>query len=289
MERLPRWLKRRLPKGNADHFTQRLLETMQLETVCDHAKCPNRMECYAKKTATFLLLGPFCTRNCCFCGISTGKPKSVDETEPHRVAEAVQKLGLSHVVLTCVSRDDLSDGGAEHFCATIFAIRAIFLNENEKPPTIEVLPSDFAGNGDSVDRVADWLPDVYNYNTETVPRLFHEIRGPIPSFDWTLEIFRRIKKRQSSIRLKSGLMLGLGETDEEVVDVLQQLRDAGCDAVTIGQYLQPSPNCISVQRYVAPEAFQRLGEIAENIGFDSVASAPFVRSSYRASAFYSTD
>lgn len=213
----------------------------------------------------------------------------MDETEPRRVAEAVKKLGLSHVVLTCVSRDDLPDGGAEHFCSTISAIRDLFSSENHSLPTIEVLPSDFAGNGGSVDRLADRLPDVYNYNTETVPRLFREIRGPIPQFDWTLEIFRRIKKRQPSIRLKSGLMLGLGETDEEVIDVLRQLREAGCDAVTIGQYLQPSSDCISVQRYVPPEEFQRLGEIAEKLGFISVASAPFVRSSYKASAFCSSD
>ncbi len=208
--RLPYWLKRNVPKGNAGHFTRNLLDSLCLATVCEHAKCPNRMECYAKKTATFLLLGPVCTRNCRFCGVQSGKPLPVDHTEPQRVAEAVQKLGLAHVVLTCVSRDDLPDGGAEHFCRTIDAIRG-----TSQAVTIEVLPSDFAGCGipgraDSVDRLADAAPEVYNYNTETVPRLFRAIRGPIPDFDWTLEIFRRIRRRRPTVRCKSGLMLGIG-------------------------------------------------------------------------------
>ena len=238
------------------------------------------MECYARKTATFLLMGSVCTRNCRFCSVEHGRPEPVDETEPERIAEAVRRLGLSHVVLTCVSRDDLPDGGAGHFCRTIEAIRNSCRESNR--PTIEVLPSDFAGNGDSVDRLADMLPDVYNYNTETVPRLFREIRGPIPDFHWTLEIFRRIRRRRPSVRRKSGLMLGLGETDDEIVDVLRNLHDAGCDAVTLGQYLQPNPDCIAVDRYITPEEFERFAEIAAKIGFASVASAPFVRSSYRA-------
>ncbi len=193
------------------------------------------------------------------------------------MAEAVQKLGLAHVVLTCVSRDDLPDGGAEHFCRTIDAIRG-----TSQAVTIEVLPSDFAGNGDSVDRLADALPEVYNYNTETVPRLFRDIRGPMPDFQWTLEIFRRIRRRRPTVRCKSGLMLGLGETDEEIINVLHKLYAAGCEAVTLGQYLQPNADCIAVDRYVTPEEFGRFGEIATKIGFISVASAPFVRSSYHA-------
>ena len=167
------------------------------------------MECFARKTATFLILGPTCTRDCRFCAVRHGTPEPVDPTEPERIAEAVVALGLSHVVLTCVSRDDLPDGGAEQFCRCIDAIR-----HRSPTTTLEVLPSDFAGNFDSVDRLADKLPNVYNYNTETVPRLFEEIRGPMPNFERTLAIFRRIKQRQPTIRLKSGMMLGLGETDD---------------------------------------------------------------------------
>lgn len=240
------------------------------------------MECYSRKTATFLLLGPVCTRNCRFCSVQTGVPLPVDPSEPQRVAEAVRTLGLKHVVLTCVSRDDLPDGGAEHFCRCLEAIRSEYRSEPEKRPTLEVLPSDFAGNVEAVELLADALPDVYNYNTETVPRLFREIRGPIPNFDWTLEMFRRIRQRQPAIHLKSGMMLGLGETNEEVIEVLQLLHQAGCDAITLGQYLRPSPENIPVSRYLTPEEFDLLGETARKIGFRSVASAPFVRSSYKA-------
>ena len=277
--RLPRWLKRTLPKGNANHLTERTVQSLQLQTVCDHAKCPNRMECFARRTATFLILGPTCTRNCRFCSVEHGTPPPVDPTEPERIAEAVSRLGLSHVVLTCVSRDDLSDGGAEQFVRCLDAIRC------RCSVSIEVLPSDFAGNFDAVDRLADQKPDVYNYNTETVPGLFPEIRGPIPNFERSLEMFRRIKQRQSTVRLKSGLMLGLGETDDEVLDVLRQLREAGCDAITLGQYLQPSSDCVPVQRFVPPEEFGRWKERANKLGFLSVAAGPFVRSSYRAEAF----
>ena len=186
-------------------------------------------------------------------------------------------LGLSHVVLTCVSRDDLADGGAEQFVRCLDAIR-----HRRPPASLEVLPSDFAGNVDAVDHLADSLPDVYNYNTETVPRLFPEIRGPIPNFERSLEMFRRIKRRRPTIRLKSGLMLGLGETDDEVVTVLHQLRAAGCDSVTLGQYLQPAPDCVPVRRFVPPEEFEDWKAEAQNIGFRSVVAGPFVRSSYRA-------
>ncbi len=280
MPRLPQWLKQSLPKGNANHFTERLLETLHLETVCDHAKCPNRMECYARKTATFLLMGPVCTRNCRFCSVPTGTPAPLDAEEPNRVASAVKTLGLSHVVLTCVSRDDLPDGGAAHFGQTIDAIRATFASET--CPTIEVLPSDFAGNWVAVDHLANKGPDVYNYNTETVPRLFREIRGMIPDYDRTLNIFRRIQNKHPTILLKSGMMLGLGETDDEIRAVLADLFEAGCRVITLGQYLQPTPQSWPVDRYVAPEEFDRWKEWAQKLGFASVASAPFVRSSYRA-------
>ncbi len=280
MTRLPKWLKQQLPKGNANHFTERLLETLHLETVCDHAKCPNRMECYARKTATFLLMGPVCTRNCRFCSVQTGTPVPLDAEEPRRVAEAVRTLGLAHVVLTCVSRDDLEDGGAGQFCRCIDEIRTLFTGKT--CPRIEVLPSDFAGNMDAVDRLADREPEVYNYNTETVPRLFRDIRGLIPDYQRTLDIFRRIRQRRPNILLKSGLMLGLGETDEEILAVLHDLFEAGCRAVTLGQYLQPTPRNLPVDRYVMPEEFDGWARKAREIGFTSVASAPFVRSSYRA-------
>jgi lipoic acid synthetase len=243
---LPRWLKRRIPKGNANHFTARLIDELQLETVCDHARCPNRMECYAQKTATFMILGDVCTRRCGFCHVSKGKTRPVDTTEPQRLAEAAARLGLRHVVITCVTRDDLEDGGAEHFVRCIEAVR------ERTEATVEVLPSDFNGNGEAVDRVVDVKPEVYNHNTETVPRLYRSVRGRKSDYGWTLEMFRRIKSRDSQIRTKSGLMLGLGEATEEVLDTLADLRDAGCEMLTLGQYLQPSPEQLPVVRYVPP-------------------------------------
>ncbi len=274
---LPRWLKKNIPLGGTDRYTRRLVEELALATVCEHAKCPNRMECYARKTATFMILGDCCTRSCGFCGVRTGRPEPVDPGEPDRVAEAVERLGLAYVVLTGVSRDDLGDGGAGHFCDCIDALRKL-----PSPPKIEVLPSDFAGNMEAVDRLAAALPEVYNYNTETVPRLFRSVRGPIPKLETTLEIFRRIARNQPSIALKSGLMLGLGETNEEVLEVLVMLREAGCRRITIGQYLQPGPANLPVARYVPPEEFDAIAVLAGQLGFEDVFAGPFVRSSYRA-------
>lgn len=273
---LPRWLKRRIPKGNANHFTARLIDELQLETVCDHARCPNRMECYAQKTATFMILGDVCTRRCGFCHVTKGKTRPVDATEPQRLAEAAARLGLRHVVITCVTRDDLQDGGAEHFVRCIEAVREM------TNATVEVLPSDFNGNGEAVDRIVDVKPEVYNHNTETVPRLYRSVRGRKSDYHWTLEMFRRIKERAPKMQTKSGLMLGLGETTEEVLDTLADLRDAGCEMLTLGQYLQPSPEQIPVVRYLPPEEFDTLGTAARNMGFRSVASGSFVRSSYHA-------
>jgi len=273
---LPRWLKRNVPKGNAGHYTARLIRQLHLETVCDHARCPNRMECYARKTATFMILGDVCTRGCGFCSVATGKPRPVDPDEPSRVAQAAQSLGLRHVVVTAVTRDDLPDGGAEHFAQTVRAVR------EATGATVEVLPSDFAGNGAAVDRLLDAAPDVYNYNTETVPRLFRKVRGPKPDYRWTLETFRRVRARCPTARTKSGLMLGLGETAEELLDTLADLRDAGCQMLTLGQYLRPSPAQLPVERYLRPEEFQALGRAARQLGFGQVASGSFVRSSYHA-------
>lgn len=273
---LPRWLKRRIPKGNANHFTARLIDELRLETVCDHARCPNRMECYAQKTATFMILGDVCTRRCGFCHVSKGKTRPVDPTEPQRLAEAAARLGLRHVVITCVTRDDLEDGGAEHFVRCIEAVRKL------TGATVEVLPSDFNGNGKAVDRVVDARPEVYNHNTETVPRLYRSVRGRKSDYGWTLEMFRRIKRQDPEMQTKSGLMLGLGETTEEVLDTLADLHDAGCEMLTLGQYLQPSPQQLPVIRYLPPEEFDILGTAARNMGFRHVASGSFVRSSYHA-------
>ncbi len=274
---LPRWLKRNVPKGNANHFTSKLIGELGLHTVCDHAKCPNRMECYSQKTATFLILGDTCTRACRFCSVPKGNPLPPDPDEPRRVAEAVAKLQLEHAVITCVTRDDLPDGGAGHFVETIAAIRSL-----AQDPTIEVLPSDFAGNAAAVDRLVDAAPDVYNHNTETVPRLFHVVRDQRTDYAWTLEMFRRIHRRNPAIALKTGLMLGLGETGEELLDTLADLFDAGCRLLTLGQYLQPSPRQMPVVRFVPPEEFEHLGKLARQIGFERVAAGPFVRSSYHA-------
>ncbi len=275
--RLPRWLKRNIPKGNANHFTARLVDELHLHTVCEHARCPNRMECYAQKTATFMILGEKCTRSCRFCSVGKSRhPDPPDPTEPQRVAEAACRMGLKHVVITCVTRDDLPDGGAEHFCRTIQAVRAATAT------TVEVLPSDFAGNAAAVDRLVNEVPEVYNHNTETVPRLYRRIRGPRSDFRWTLAMFRRIRQKNPGIHLKTGLMLGLGETTQELLDTLADLHDAGARLLTLGQYLRPSLSQMPVVRYVPPEEFDRLGEAARRMGYTHVASGPFVRSSYHA-------
>ncbi len=273
---LPRWLKRNLPAGNGNHFTARLVEQLQLQTVCDHAHCPNRMECYAQKTATVMILGDVCTRACRFCSVHKGQPRPVDADEPRRVGEAAARLGLAHVVITCVTRDDLADGGAEHFVRTIAEVR------RTSGATVEVLPSDFAGNAAAVDRLLAAGPEVYNHNSETVPRLYRAVRGPQADYRWTLAMFRRIARQAPATGLKTGLMLGLGETTEELLETLAELREAGCGMLTLGQYLRPSAAQMPVARYLPPEEFGRLGEAARRLGFLHVASGPLVRSSYHA-------
>jgi lipoic acid synthetase len=274
---LPRWLKRNVPKGNAGHFTARVIEGLRLETVCDHARCPNRMECYAQKTATFMVLGDVCTRRCGFCAVAQGKTRPPDPTEPDRVAEAARQLGLRHVVITMVTRDDLLDGGAAHLVQTIAAVRRVC-----QAASVEILPSDLAGNRDALDRLIDAAPDVFNHNTETVPRLYRTVRGRKANYRWTLEVFRRIRSRSPAMPAKSGLMLGLGETREELFDTLADLLDAGCRLLTLGQYLRPSLDQVPVVRYLPPEEFDELGQAARHMGFARVASGPFVRSSYHA-------
>ncbi|MCA9217464.1 MAG: lipoyl synthase [Planctomycetales bacterium] len=282
--RLPRWLKRQVPKGNVNNLTSTLLEELGLETVCDNAKCPNRMECYSQKTATFMILGNVCTRSCSFCAVSRGRPEELESDEPERIAEAAERLGLKHVVITSVTRDDLSDGGGEHFYQCVKAVR------ERTDATVEVLTPDFIGNLAGLDRVIEAAPEVFNHNTETVPRLYRRVRGPQSDYRWTLDLLRRVKQKNPAIKTKSGLMLGLGETREELFDVFADLLDVGCDFLTLGQYLQPSTErFMPVDRYVPPEEFDELGRAAEAMGFKQVASGPFVRSSYHAREMAETE
>ena len=278
--RLPRWLKREIPKGNANHFTAGLLDELRLETVCDNAKCPNRMECYSQKTATFMILGNVCTRPCGFCAVHRGRPEAIEADEPTRVAEAAARLGLAHVVITSVTRDDLPDGGADHFYQCVLAVRA------RTGATVEVLTPDFVTCKSALDRVVDSAPEVFNHNTETVPRLYRSVRGPKSEYLWTLRLLQRVKELNPAIKTKSGLMLGLGETQDEILDTLADLLDAGCDFLTLGQYLTPSATSaddyLPVVRYIPPEEFVFLGRAAKSMGFKQVASGPFVRSSYHA-------
>ena len=277
VNRLPRWLKRRVPKGNADHFTANLIGELQLQTVCDHARCPNRMECYSQKTATFMILGDVCTRSCGFCSVARGAPAPPEADEPERLAEATARLGLKHVVITSVTRDDLPDGGADHFYRCVAAVR------EKTDAGIEVLTPDFLHNLPALDRVIDAAPDVFNHNVETVPRLYRRVRGKKSDYRWTLELLRHVKQRNAGLKTKTGMMLGLGETLDEVLDVLADLRGQEVDLLTLGQYLQPDQaRYLPVVRYWTPDEFTQLGHAAERMGFEKVASGPFVRSSYHA-------
>jgi lipoic acid synthetase len=238
------------------------------------------MECYSQKTATFMILGNVCTRPCGFCAVSRGRPEALADDEPARVAEAAARLGLAHVVITSVTRDDLPDGGAEHFYRSVLAVR------ERTGASVEVLTPDFVSCKPALDRVIAAEPEVFNHNTETVPRLYRQVRGPKSDYQWTLGLLRRVKQLKPAIKTKSGLMLGLGETHDEVFDVLADLLDGGCDFLTLGQYLMPSATTadhyLPVVRYVPPEEFALLGRLAKSMGFKQVASGPFVRSSYHA-------
>ncbi|WP_153555984.1 lipoyl synthase [Roseimaritima sediminicola] len=275
--RLPRWLKRPVPKGNVNHKTAGLLEELGLETVCDNAKCPNRMECYSQQTATFMILGAVCTRPCGFCAVHRGRPPELPAAdEPQRVAEAAARLGLKHVVITSVTRDDLPDGGADHFYRCILAVR------ERTGASVEVLTPDFVQCKDALARVIEAEPEVFNHNMETVGRLYRRVRGPKSDYSWTLEMLRRVQEMNPKVKTKSGLMLGLGETRDELLEALADLRSHNVDFLTLGQYLQPGEKYLPVVRYVPPEEFDELGEIARQMGFKKVASGPFVRSSYHA-------
>jgi len=272
--RLPRWLKRPLPQAGMA-FTSDVISDLRLETVCESAKCPNRTECWSQKTATFMIGGNVCTRPCGFCSVPKGKTERLELDEPERVAEAAARLGLKYVVLTSVTRDDLPDGGADHWYRTVLAVREL------TGAQVEVLTPDFLGNRNAISRVIASRPDVFNHNTETVPRLYHRVRRNA-EYQRTLDLLKQIKDEAPDMPTKSGLMLGLGETREELLDVFADLRGVGCDMLTLGQYLQPTPDHLPVERYVPPEEFDEVGEQARKLGFSMVASGPFVRSSYHA-------
>ncbi len=275
--RLPRWLKRPIPERTANNLTAELLSELRLETVCDNAKCPNRMECYSQQTATFMILGNVCTRPCGFCAVHRGRPPELPESdEPDRVAEAAARLGLKHVVITSVTRDDLPDGGADHFYRCVVAVR------ERTGATTEVLTPDFVQCKDALARVIEAQPTVFNHNMETVPRLYRRVRGPKSDYRWTLEMMRQVKRYDPAVKTKSGLMLGLGEQRDELLDALADLRAHDVDFLTLGQYLQPGDKYLPVVRYVPPEEFDELAELARGLGFTKVASGPFVRSSYHA-------
>ncbi len=235
VRRLPRWLKRKVPKGNVNHFTANLVQDLALQTVCEHARCPNRMECYSQKTATFMILGDVCTRSCSFCAVGRGRPAAVDPDEPRRVAQAAWRLGLRHVVITSVTRDDLPDGGAEHFYQCIQAVREAC------GAAVEVLTPDFLYNASAIERVVQAAPDVFNHNTETVPRLYRQVRGPKSDYRWTLQLLQHVKKWDSRIKTKSGLMLGLGESRPELLDTLADLLDYGCELLTAAWMITSRP------------------------------------------------
>lgn len=281
-ERLPPWLTRRVPKAEVLEEMKDMLEGLGLHTVCESAHCPNIGECFAKKTATFMILGDRCTRNCRFCAVTSEKPLPVDKDEPIRVARAVENLRLKHVVITSVTRDDLEDGGAFIFASTISEIKKI-----NPPPTIEVLIPDFQGSIQALGKVIDAHPEIIAHNVETVPRLYPQVR-PQADYRRSLNIIKMVKDKQPDIYTKSGLMVGLGETKEEVLGLMDDLRGSGCDIITIGQYLRPSSKHLEVKEFIKPEVFEYYKNEALKKGFKHAASSPFVRSSYNSEEFFLT-
>lgn len=283
MQKKPEWLRIRVPAGSGYREVRGILEKFHLNTVCDEALCPNRGKCFQAGTATFMILGKNCTRNCRFCNVTSAKPEEVDPDEPRRIAEAVEALKLKYVVITSVTRDDLPDGGAFHFADVINAIK-------KKTPGvgIEVLIPDFQGDWDALSEVVDAGPDVIAHNVETVPSLYDEVR-PQADYIQSLEVISNIKKMNPDIKSKSGFMVGLGETRGQVIEVMKDLRAHGCEFLTIGQYLAPSKLHHPVIEYITPEMFDEYAAEARNLGFEYVASAPFVRSSYMAHEAFQKD
>jgi len=276
---LPDWFKKPLPTGGAIRPMQRIVEEKKLNTVCASAKCPNLNECWSRKTATFMVLGNNCTRRCFFCSVPKAQPDPVDADEPRRVAEAVEALDLRHVVITSVDRDDLPDRGAAHFVAVIEALRAT------GDRVIEVLTPDFRGYDDGAREVAQARPDIFNHNVETVPHLYSRVR-PGAVYKHSMALLQRVKKYDDSILTKSGLMLGLGETNDQVIETMHDLRAHDVDILTLGQYLRPSDRELPVDRYVPPAEFDELAAEGRRLGFLGVYAGPFVRSSYNADSVY---
>jgi lipoyl synthase len=279
--RFPSWLHRNLPKGGNLFKTGNLLKKYRLNTVCEEAKCPNRFECYSQKTATFLALGKECSRSCGFCDIDFSKaPKEPEEDEPERIALSAKELGLSHVVITMVARDDLEDGGSNHIAEVIRETRKI-----NPGCTIEVLTSDFAGNFEAIDRVLEEKPEIFNHNIETVRRLTPRVRHKA-TYDRTLKVLQHVKGSGKTLFVKSGLMLGLGETQEEVHQTLHDLKNVGCSILTIGQYLQPNRRKLLVKDFITPELFKMYEDYGHAIGIPYMHCGPFIRSSYNAAAVF---
>ena len=277
--KLPRWLRKRLAVSGKFSGTAHTLKALDVVTVCQEAKCPNLNECWNCGTATFMIMGDQCTRNCAFCAVhSSSQPGPLEASEPRRIAQAVRRLGLSYAVITSVTRDDLPDGGAEHFALTVQAIRT------QNPDCrVEVLTSDFAGRKESVETVVSAVPTVFNHNVETVERLSAQIRSSA-DYRRSLQILDWAGQAEARLWTKSGLMVGLGETDQEIIQAMGDLRNVGCNILTIGQYLRPSPKHLAVDRYVTPETFTEYERIGRRMGFLTVAAGPFVRSSYQAAA-----
>lgn len=280
--RLPSWLTQKIPVPEVIHHMDRLLREKSLHTVCESALCPNMGECFSRHTATFMILGDTCTRRCTFCAIKKGSPTTVDEMEPFHILEAVKLLGLRYVVITSVTRDDLPDGGAFQFART-----TDLLHQDEAGILVEVLIPDFCGSITALNMVVKTHPEVINHNIETIPRLYKHVR-PIADFYRSLRLLSEVKMLDPRIVLKSGLMVGLGETKDEIIEVMRALIDHKCDILTIGQYLQPSPQHHPVVEFLTPEQFAEYERLGLDIGFRAVASAPLVRSSYRAAELYRT-
>ncbi len=278
----PSWLKVKAPAGEGYSRIRTLLKDLKLATVCQEARCPNMGECWAGGTATIMLMGDLCTRGCRFCNVKTGNPKGVlDPSEPEKVAHSVAQLDLSYVVLTSVDRDDLPDQGAQHFARTVRTIKK--LNPHV---IVEVLTPDFCGKPDLIEILVTAGPDVFGHNVETVSRLQKTVRDPRAGYNQSLDVLRTVKKINTFCYTKTSLMLGLGETQDEIIQTLQDLREVHCDVVTFGQYLQPTPRHLKVSEFLTPEKFNEWKELAETMGFLYVASGPLVRSSYRAGEFF---
>jgi lipoic acid synthetase len=277
--RKPDWIKVRLPSNPVFFSTKSLISDLKLVTVCEEAQCPNRWECWSAGTATFMIAGERCTRACGFCAVATAKPFALDPDEPRRVAEAIRRMKLKHVVITAVARDDMKDGGAEHFRQTIQAVRDL-----DEGITIEVLTPDFKGDEESLQIVADAAPDVFNHNLETVERLTPFVRSRA-KYALSLQVLRRMKELRPAMATKSGIMLGLGEKEEEIFKTMDDLREAGVQILTMGQYLRPSPQHLPVVAYIEPAKFDEYRDVAYAKGFEHVSSGPLVRSSYHAADY----